>query len=199
MRRLRARGLRAVVAGLAVMWVAGACGDGEGGSAGQGAPSQSVTATADASPTPTPSPSPTVEPADGMELSLDLVTVRAPKGYKPSPALFESAERRAESADGIIAIAMIEIPNRDFEGLTYQQRAKIHRETTPDAKILPPRTVQGEEALHSLRRTEYDVEEGFSVILDGHIVAVTFIHDRDVPDKQRREVVESVLASLTWG
>lgn len=199
MRRLGARRLRAATICVAVLWGAAACGGDDDGAAGSDAPSQSAASAATATPTPSASPSPTVEAADGVKLSLDLVTVRAPKGFIRSPALFGSTERRAASPDSIVGVAAVEIPNSDFEDLTYEQRVQIHRETVPDAKVMPPRILQGEEALHSVRRTQFNVEEEFSIIRDRHIVAVTFIQDRDLPAKEREEVVEAVLASLVWG
>lgn len=184
----------AAVAGLLVL---GGC----GGDDSTAAPAEPTSTTTPTSPSPTPDEEgtePAVAPATGPRLDGGDFSVNAPKGWVRGDSVM-SWILVAESGDGGSTLQLAETPGGSSEA-TSDQLARISLDTTmPDnARRFPDVTLDGVEFYHvagsapaGLFVTEYGAEKL------GRLVTVKF-NLYDMGSSERREVVESVMASLRW-
>ncbi len=172
------------------------CGDDATGDADDQPTEQSTTASLE----PTVTSSATVPPATGELLELSNVSVRVPAGFQPDPPDL-SYLRFAFERDGIQSIALGNTPAVN-EALSLQEQARISiRNNVYDQKpsIQDPVEIGGIEMYHyagQISDNEYAVE--FGAIHDGSQVSVNFRLAASISDTERQELVDNVMASLTF-
>jgi hypothetical protein len=139
-----------------------------------------------------------VAPATGPRLDGGNVSVNAPDGWVRGDSLMRWI-LIAEPRDGGSFVQLAETPGT-AAGATTDQLAKISFDTSmPDnARRFPDVTLDGVEFYHvagtrpaGLHVTEYGADHL------GRFVTVTF-NLYDIGSAERREIIESVMASLRW-
>ncbi len=149
--------------------------------------------------TPAAEPTPTVAPAAGDPMELSNVAVRAPKGFVVDPPNM-SYLRFAFERGGVQSIALANTPAINVLPLRKQAVISIRSHvysTLPT--IVEPVEIGGVEMYHyagQVNDNEY-VEE-YGAIYDGSQISLNFLLSPTMPEAERQELVDSVLATLTF-
>ncbi len=188
---------------LALVLVSGCSDDEPSGDPGEsGSPSASESspeAPESSGATEEPTEEPSVDPAEGEEVRVERLAIRAPEGWTVTK---EGDPYSAQIGKDINAIYIQELP--DFGGgkLSLQEVAETRLRNGPylrEPKIVEPVTVAGQEWYHiSGRATETTYAEDFGTVADGLALLVAMSFDRKLPADQRQAVVDEVLASVTF-
>ncbi|WP_193609493.1 hypothetical protein [Nocardioides lijunqiniae] len=148
---------------------------------------------------PSASEDPSPEPAEGEEVRVERLAIRAPEGWTVTK---EGDPYSAQIGKDINAIYIQELP--DFGGgkLSLQEVAQTRLRNGPylrEPKIMEPVTVAGQEWYHIAgRATETTYAEDFGTVADGLALLVAMSFDRKLPEAERQEIVDTVLASVTF-
>ena len=141
-----------------------------------------------------------VAPATGVRLTMPRATVRAPRGWTRSPALV-SDQTDAEDDDTASAMTLAE--TQAFGSTAgADELADIARASNLDPMIprkLPAVELDGVEVYHlagKVQRLNY-LEE-FGAVVDDRIVTLSFQLSPEITPTERREIVDSVLATFRW-
>jgi len=162
------------------------------------APSQDATGSSPEdpaeSPTESPTATPTVEPASGPVLDVDGVSVRLPRGWR---VRYDTAvSGTGLGKQGLIFVSVFAGPERPLRALIREDL----RLTGPVTQLrrADDTTLGGNPAYHyTARATATNLRDSFGTWDDGDEVIVQFdLHD-DRSAAERRELVESVLATYT--
>jgi hypothetical protein len=159
-------------------------------------PSVDPTATGD----PTASSGSTVAPATGEPLELSNVSVHAPKGFDADPP-DGSNLRFAFERGGIQSIALANTDStNEALSLRNQARISITNNVYPrKPSVLGPVEVDGVEMYHyagPVSDNEYVDEYG--AIYDGSQISINFLLSATAAEAEHRELIDSVLATLTF-
>ena len=147
---------------------------------------------------PPSSPSPTASPATGERLELANVSVRVPKGFRADPPDLSYLRFAFERA-GVQSIALGNTPAVNAEvSLRDQARISIRNNVYSQAPTIEePVEVGGLTMYHYAGRVnETEHVEEYGTIYDGSQLSVNFLLSAAAPDSERRQLVESVLATL---
>jgi hypothetical protein len=161
-------------------------------------PSTPSTSTGD--PTTSPTPTPSVAPATGPRLDTTDASVRAPEGWlKKHGALSFSifaADPKSGSSVGIedlhtgeTTTTLDQMAQTVIDGTSYGHKPKR----------LPNTTLDGIEVYHLAGRIDdlqYLVEYG--AIYHNSAVYFSFVLTKTIPNDERQEIVDSVLATFRW-
>ena len=156
---------------------------------------------ATAKPPPDEPATPEVEPASGPDLTQTTLSVRAPRGWTLTK---EGDPFSAQATDGLSSIFVTEIEDFGDGLLDIGEQARIALDSGPylqEPTVLEPVEIDGREWYHISGPTDrvrhidaYGTSEaGVSYSVDISLDRATFT------PAQRRELVDSVLASVTLG
>lgn len=147
---------------------------------------------------PTAPSDPAVSPADGPLLALDHVSVRVPDTFReepPSNLLLVAEDPRT----GVfIALSDTLQIGRPYS-LDEQARARVRSALTIEPpEIQEPVTVAGEPMYHLSGPFERGSRmDEYGVALPAANIFIRFVTPDDLPEAQRQELIDSVLATLT--
>lgn len=198
-------GLRSTTAALALsgLLLAG-CGDDGAAPEDPGpspAPGSASTGSADAGPTgPTGA---SVPPADGVRLELPAISVHAVAGWEVD-AMQTDSSVSATSTDQLgNSVSLSQVPDPADGRLGLRRAAELSIDAAlwlQRPRILEPVELDGVEVYHvSGRVSTAQLVEEFGATVDGQGVSVQILLHDQVPAKERREIVRSILATVEIG
>lgn len=192
------RGAATVAVGGALLGVLAGCGGDDTGPATDPGTTPTAAATP-GSPTPSEPPaSPEVTPAAGPRLSMEAAEVSAPTTWEREEQLVP-LEDGARGPEGRLSLTQT-----PAFGSTLEEIARVRlKGDRASLKRLPDTEVAGVPVVHITDRGprgdyRLTTEEGFTAVHLDQVVTLLFQLDRDVPEEQRRRLVDEVLASVVW-
>jgi hypothetical protein len=145
-------------------------------------------------------PTPTVEPAAGELMELSNVSVRAPKGYQADPPDMSYLRFAFERA-GIQSIALANTPAVN-ETLPLHKQAVISIRNHVYSQVPPigdPVEIGGVTMYrYAGQVSDNEYVEEYGAIYDGSQISINFLLSATSSEDERRELVDSVLATLTF-
>jgi hypothetical protein len=139
-----------------------------------------------------------VEPAAGDPMELSNVSVRAPAGFDVDPPDM-SYLRFAFERGGVQSIALANTPAINELPLRKQAVISIRSHVyTTQPTIEAPVEVDGVEMYHYAGQvSDSEYAEEYGAIYDGSQISINFLLSTTMPEAERRELVDSVMATLT--
>ncbi|MCR6033396.1 hypothetical protein GGQ22_18445 [Nocardioides sp. zg-579] len=139
-----------------------------------------------------------VTPASGLTLTSDAATMRAPKGWTSLDEGALSVSARAPRSLTIVTLSSI--PAADIATLdTLENAAKVTSFKAEQVRIQPRREVQGVELYHLVGPELVGGRlDQFGTIYGDQQVTIAFVTPDDTPPARRKNLIESVLASIEW-
>lgn len=155
----------------------------------------STSATGSATSEPTASDEPEVAPATGPEMSVDNVSLRTPKGHdvrRVNDLMMSSTGPQGDRVTVSVRSTM--------QATSLSEQARVEMKSILWQK--PPRRLDdvtvGDVEMYHLRGAGFGgyPSDVFGAQVGGNDVTISILTFR--PDRERAEIVESVLASVTW-
>ena len=149
-------------------------------------------------PTPSTDRTETVEPASGEALELSNVSLRAPKGFDADPP-DGSNLRFAFERDGVQSVSLANTQSFN-EALSLREQARISITSgvyQRQPSIMKPVEFDGVRMYHyGGRISDIEYIEEYGTIYDGSQISVNFRLAATESKAERKQLVESVMASL---
>lgn len=143
---------------------------------------------------------PAVEPAAGVRLALPLSTVRAPEGWtRPEKIVRTQVDAGDDDTSSIISLGEAEAFGSTMSADELADASIESSFYSRKPRKLPLVELDGVEAYHLAGKVERSTYlEEFGVIVDDQIVTLGFDFSLEVSPAERREIVDSVVASFRW-
>lgn len=163
-------------------------------------PTASATPTVGVTPTASAHATPGVEPASGPRLARERVAINIPRGWREVDNTF-SNQAQAIPKDYSFGTDLIlsSIQGSRVADLGDLERAVLETAQDPEkARLLPRRDVNGVEMVHLLDTGMFGRLDSFGTLYDTQQISIDFTPPADMPAKERRALVDAVLASVEW-
>ncbi|MGA8257234.1 MAG: hypothetical protein WB767_11745 [Nocardioides sp.] len=146
-----------------------------------------------------PEPESSAEPAAGILLEQDSVTVNMPEGWKltENQSSFMASGLPPAEQDGLMTLSQLPaldsgVPEKRIEQIIARDSRGKRTE------VLDPLDVNGVRMIHVVRYDSFTTDEIFAAIYDGDLINITVKVDKKQTNTAREEAVASVLASVVW-
>jgi hypothetical protein len=185
------------IAGAALVLAATGCGSGTepADSAPSTAPTSDGPETGSATPTGTPAETPATTSLGGPVMRVQGISMQLPKGYRvgnETPVVATASGRH-----GIVVLGAIAGPKWPLDRMVEDELRQSARIRPVRAfRRLPDTTLDGFLAYHFTGRLDRStIRDAYGTWDDGYQVVIRFDLDDDSPLAQRRELIESVVAT----
>jgi hypothetical protein len=183
-----------IVATVALALTLAGCADAGDGEAGAEQPDGASPTSAAST-----SPSPTAKDATGALLEQPDATVRAPEGFTHAPDVLASQD----SAEDVTSLSQVHLSQKPgWRGAGLDEAASTSRDnksfrTRPDR--VDDIELDGVPAYHLTGRVDQSLTfDEFGALRHGQLFLVEFEFDSGVSESERREAIESSLATFEW-
>jgi hypothetical protein len=143
-----------------------------------------------------------VEPASGVRLELSAISANAPKGWKQD-GLATDYQVSATHPEVVTLLFLLEVPDpsNGAGGLDLAAKQSLQASAyLQKPKILEPTEIDGVEVYHIAGRIDSSsFLEEFGTTVDGQAVRIKLQMTEIMSEKERRELVESVLQTVELG
>jgi hypothetical protein len=201
-----ARRAAAATAAATLLALAG-CGDDEPGPEAGPTPSSpsspaSPAPSVPSSPAGSETADPSVTPASGLPIRIRDVSLNAPDGWTRLSDLFSKLAKGAGDPRGASMVGLYSVPAFNADATVDQLAAAVEQTShyVGKATVHEPVDVNGVECFHvSGRYPAGQVQHQFGVNRGDYQITVKFDFDPQLAEDEQQEVMDSVLASVTWG
>ena len=141
-------------------------------------------------------PEPTVEPATGLTWDLERIFMRAPEGWTKvrSPASWAVG---AADPDSQSMVSLTDLEN--FTPQSYADQVRLELKNNPEAKLQDPVEIAGARWWHTTAPDSDDATiERFGTIHNKSEALIDFLFDNAIPEDERQQIIDSVLATVEW-
>jgi hypothetical protein len=187
-------------AAAALLGLAG-CGGDDPGVEPQRTPSSSSSSSPTGAPV-SETADPSVTPASGLLIRIRDVSLNAPDGWTRLSDLFSKLAKGAGDPHGRSMVGLYSVPAFNPDA-TVDQLATAVEQTSHyvgSASVHEPVDVNGVECFHvSGRYRDGQVQHQYGVNRGDYQITVKFDFDPQLTEDEQRDVMDSVLASVTWG
>lgn len=176
-------------------------GDPTGSGPSPTASGSSTSPSTDESTSTTPTATPTATPATGPLLEMPDVSVRAPAGWKLQKQVVDfSIDAKAPGS-----ITGVQLSDQSALGeASLQKLARVTVQSYGESgsvRAVDTVTIDGVESYHVTGNTSrFDQVDDYGAIRDGAQVNLHFLFEKkDFTPAERQDIIDSVLASWSWG
>jgi hypothetical protein len=140
-----------------------------------------------------------VAAATGPVLEQPLLSLRMPEGWEldENQASFLSSGNSGDLALGNMGLSQLPSAN-PASTIDDVERAMIDSRFQGQGSVLPRVEVAGVEMVHVAGPSGMRVDEAYGALVDGQIVNIVISLRPEIPEAERRAIIDSVLASVTW-
>lgn len=149
-----------------------------------------------ADPESTEATEPAVEPATGLLIDRDRISMRVPEGWKKTRQIATFLEG-AQDPTSFSAVSLGDLSAVGEP--TLEEQAAFAAKNEKQTRILEPVEIAGVDWYHVVgREDQYVVFEQFGTVSHGSQATINFSLDDELSPDERRAIVASVLATVEW-